>query len=178
VLWNSLLKQLWQPSAPPSHGTATDSSPLLALSLHPFHSKLKTFLFEQSIPPYSCLHQHLSVLWPLDLTNVFTSQSFSLCRSFSLRSSTPVSVNKPPSVLSAWQALYRHSKSPTDRHLNGQWRNYYHYYYLKLCKWKCMASIVILLWWRQFNTWVVWCALAYTRTYELQWVIDINICAF
>jgi len=26
--------------------------------------------------------------------------------------STPVSVNKTPSVLAAWQALYRHSKSP------------------------------------------------------------------
>jgi len=51
VLWNSLPKQLWQPSAPPSLGTATDSSPLLAMSSHQFHSKLKTFLFEQSFPP-------------------------------------------------------------------------------------------------------------------------------
>jgi len=48
VLWNSLPKQLRQPSAPSSHGTATDSSPLLAMSSHQFHSKLKTFLFEQS----------------------------------------------------------------------------------------------------------------------------------
>jgi len=44
------------PSAPPSLGTATDSSPLLALSSHQFHSKLKTFLFGQSFPPQSCLH--------------------------------------------------------------------------------------------------------------------------
>jgi len=51
VLWNSLPKQLRQPSAPPSHGIATVSSPLLALSSHQFHSKLKTFLFEQSFPP-------------------------------------------------------------------------------------------------------------------------------
>jgi len=34
VLWNSLTKQLRQPSAPPSLGTATDSSSPLALSLH------------------------------------------------------------------------------------------------------------------------------------------------
>jgi len=51
VLWNSLPKQLRQPSAPPSLGTATDSSPLLPLSSHQFHSKLKTFLFEQFFPP-------------------------------------------------------------------------------------------------------------------------------
>jgi len=50
VLWNSLPKQLRQPSAPPSYVAATDSS-LLALSSHLFHSKLKTFLFEQSFPP-------------------------------------------------------------------------------------------------------------------------------
>jgi len=48
----------------------------------------------------------------LSFDHDFSSQSFSLCRSFSPRSSTPVSVNKPPSVLAAWQALYRHSKSP------------------------------------------------------------------
>jgi len=53
VLSNSLPKQLRQLSAPPSHGTATDSSPLLALSSHQFHSQLKTFLFEQSFPPLS-----------------------------------------------------------------------------------------------------------------------------
>jgi len=46
-----LPKQLRQPSAPSSLGTATDSSPLLALSSHQFHSKLKTFLFEHSFPP-------------------------------------------------------------------------------------------------------------------------------
>jgi len=49
--WNSLLKQLRQPSAPPSLVTATDSTPPLALSSHQFHSQLKTFLFEQSFPP-------------------------------------------------------------------------------------------------------------------------------
>jgi len=48
------------------------------------------------------------------LLTVFIScaQSFSPCRSFPHRSSTPVSVNEPPSVIAAWQALYRHSKSP------------------------------------------------------------------
>jgi len=51
VLWNSLPKQLRQPSAPPSLGIATVSSPLLAQSSHQFQSKLKTFLFEQSFPP-------------------------------------------------------------------------------------------------------------------------------
>jgi len=36
-----------------------------------------------------------------------------------------VSVNKPPSVIAAWQALYRHSISPplVFTH-NGQWGNY------------------------------------------------------
>jgi len=70
VLWNSLPKQLRQPSAPPSLGTATDFTPPLALSSHQFHSKLKTFLFEQSFLQ-SFLHQLLSVLWPLDLANGF-----------------------------------------------------------------------------------------------------------
>jgi len=51
VLWNSLPKQLRQPSAPPSLGSAIDSTPPLALSSHQFDSKLKTFLFEQSFPP-------------------------------------------------------------------------------------------------------------------------------
>jgi len=37
---------------------------------------------------------------PLTLLTVFISQSFSLCCSFSHHSSTPVSVNKPPSVIS------------------------------------------------------------------------------
>jgi len=71
VLWNFLSKQLRQPSAPPSLVTATDSTPPLVLSSHQFLSKLKTFLFEQSFPPQSCLHQLLSVLWPLDLANSF-----------------------------------------------------------------------------------------------------------
>jgi len=51
VLWNSLPKQLRQPLTPPSLVAATDSTPPLALSSHQFHSKLKTFLFEQSFPP-------------------------------------------------------------------------------------------------------------------------------
>jgi len=50
VLWNSLPKQLRQPSAPPSLVTATDSTPPLTLSSHQFHSKLNTFLFEQTVP--------------------------------------------------------------------------------------------------------------------------------
>jgi len=111
VLWNSLPKQLRQPSAL-SHGTATDSSPLLALSSHQFHSKLKTFLFEQSFSPYSCLHQLLSVLWPLDLASgfhltVIFTQSLIFTSFIYL-----VSVNKPLSVIAAWQALYRHYKFP------------------------------------------------------------------
>jgi len=51
VLWNSLPKQLRQPSTPQSLSTTADSTPLLALSSHQFHSNLKTFLFEQSFPP-------------------------------------------------------------------------------------------------------------------------------
>ena len=51
VLWNSLPKQLRQPSAHQSLATPTDHTPLLALSSHQFHSKLKTFLFDQSFPP-------------------------------------------------------------------------------------------------------------------------------
>jgi len=50
ILWNSLPKQQRQPSAPPSLGTATDSTPPLVLSSHQFHSELKTFLFEQFFP--------------------------------------------------------------------------------------------------------------------------------
>jgi len=49
---------------------------------------------------------------PLTLLTVFISQSFSPCRSFSHRSATQVSVNKPPSVIAAWQAICMHSKSP------------------------------------------------------------------
>jgi len=55
----------------------------------------------------SLLHQLLSVLmapWP--------SKQFSLCRSFSPRSSTPVSLNKRPTIIPAWQALYRRYKPP------------------------------------------------------------------
>jgi len=48
------------------------------------------------------LHDRLSLIQQL---------SFSLCRSFSPRSFTPVSVNVSPSVIAAWQALDRHSKS-------------------------------------------------------------------
>jgi len=51
VLWNSLPKQLRQPSAHQSPSTTTDFIPLLALSSHQFHSKLKTFLFDKSFPP-------------------------------------------------------------------------------------------------------------------------------
>jgi len=45
VLWNSLQRQLRQLSAPPSLGTATESTPLLALSSYQFHSKFKTVKF-------------------------------------------------------------------------------------------------------------------------------------
>jgi len=49
---------------------------------------------------------------PYTYITVFISLSFSLCRSFSPRSFTPVSVNKLPSEIATRQALYRHSKSP------------------------------------------------------------------
>jgi len=130
VLWNSRPKQLQQPSAPPSCGTATDSSPLLALSSHQFHSRLKTFLFEQSFPPWPCLHQLLSVLWPPDLANVFISQSFSLCRSFSPRASTQclwINLHQFYSCLAGFiQALLI---SPLTFTHNGQWGNNNNYYY-------------------------------------------------
>jgi len=67
VLWNSLPKQLRQPSAPPSHGTATDSITLLAIFSHQFHSKLKTFLFEQSFPPCSLVLFALTLVGSLAL---------------------------------------------------------------------------------------------------------------
>ena len=51
VLWNSLPKQLRQPTPRHSCITNIDSAPLLALSASQFHSKLKTFLFDQSFPP-------------------------------------------------------------------------------------------------------------------------------
>ena len=59
VLWNSLPKQLRQPSAHQSLSTPSDSTPLLALSSHQFHSKLKTFLSS-----LGCLHLPLSSLAP------------------------------------------------------------------------------------------------------------------
>jgi len=109
--WNSLLKQLRQPKAPPSLSTATDSSPPLALSSHQLTLNSKLFSLNN---PFllSLWHKLLSALWPLDLANGFQLCHFSLCRLFSIRSSTPVSPNKPPSVITDWQALYRHSKSP------------------------------------------------------------------
>jgi len=115
--------------------TTTDSTTQLALSLHQFHSKLKTFLFNLLF----CLHQILSVDRSLDLANimsitVFISLSFSLCSSFSPRSFTPVSGNKPPSVISACcQDLYRHSKSPPPTHP--------HY----VCQVEQLLSLLILL---------------------------------
>jgi len=45
---------------------------------------------------------------------------------------TPVPMNKPPSVIADWQALYRHSKSPHSSSLDqyAKWSgNYYYYYY-------------------------------------------------
>jgi len=51
VLWNSVPKQLRQPSRPQSLDTTTDSTTILALFSHQFHSKLRAFLFEQSFPP-------------------------------------------------------------------------------------------------------------------------------
>jgi len=54
VLWNYLPKQLPLPSAPPSHGTAADSTPPLALSSHQFHSVLVTILFSLVFRTNSC----------------------------------------------------------------------------------------------------------------------------
>ena len=51
VLWNTLPIHFRQPTPHQSLLTLTDSIPLLALSSSQFHSKLKTFLFEQSFPP-------------------------------------------------------------------------------------------------------------------------------
>jgi len=55
------------------------------------------------------------------------SQSFSLFRSFSPRSCTPVSVNEPPPVIAAWQALYGHSNLPmhsSSLSVLFKWGNY------------------------------------------------------
>jgi len=51
VLWNTLPRHFRQPTPHQSLLTLTDSTPLLALSSSQFHSKLKTFLFDQSFPP-------------------------------------------------------------------------------------------------------------------------------
>jgi len=111
VLWNYLPKQLRQPSTPPSLGTATDSSPLLALSSHHFTLNSKPFYLNNPFLLSLVCTNSCRFSGPLTLLTVFISQSFSPCRSFSHRSSTPVSVNKPLSVVAAWQALCRHSKS-------------------------------------------------------------------
>jgi len=66
VIWNSLPKQLRQPSALQSLGNTTDSTTLLALSSHQFHSKLQTFLFDQSFPPKTIASTPVGSLapWP------------------------------------------------------------------------------------------------------------------
>jgi len=63
-------------STPPSLGTTTDSPPL-ALSSYQFHSKLKTFLIEQSFPPQSFAPTLVgSLAGPLTQLTVFTSVIF------------------------------------------------------------------------------------------------------
>jgi len=81
--------------------------------------------FSLNNPFLSCLHQLLSVLWPFDLANGFhLTVIFTL--SFIFTSFIyPVPVNKPPSVIAAWQALFRYSKSPHWFTHNGLWGNYY-----------------------------------------------------
>jgi len=109
VLWKSLPKQLPLSSAPPSHGTANDSTPPLALSSHMFHSVLFLTILSSLVFCINSCRFSGYLTW----LTVFILQSFfSLCRSFSPRSSTQVSVNKPPSVLADWHALCRHCKSP------------------------------------------------------------------
>jgi len=92
----------------------THRAPVLWNSLpkHQFLSKLKTFLLEQSFPHSLVCTNSWRFSGPLTLLTGFIPQSFSLSRLFSPRSSTPVSVNMPPSVIAACQALCRHSKSP------------------------------------------------------------------
>jgi len=75
VLWNnSLPKQLRQPSGPSSHGTSTDSSTLLALSSHHFHSKLTivTLFFSIYLLHFFNLSLTLLLVLSLKLLNFIT----------------------------------------------------------------------------------------------------------
>jgi len=62
--------------------TATDSSPLLSLSSHQFHSKLETFLLNNPFLLSLVCTNSCRFSGSLTLLTVFISQSFSPCRSF------------------------------------------------------------------------------------------------
>jgi len=53
VQWNALPKEFRQPAIYSSHASQFGFTLLLDLSISQFHSKLKTYLFYQSFPPYS-----------------------------------------------------------------------------------------------------------------------------
>jgi len=98
------------------HYTTNSTPIILALSSRQFHSKLITFLFDQSFPPYSVCTYSRRFSGPSIWITVFILLSFSLCRSHSPRPGMPVSVNKSPTVTAAWQALYKHLNLPTHLH--------------------------------------------------------------
>jgi len=82
--------QLRQPSRTQSLVTTTKSSPLLALSSHPFRSKPKIFLFDQSFSPKSVCTYSCRFFGLFTLVYGFHSVIFTL--SFILTSFSNVSV--------------------------------------------------------------------------------------
>jgi len=105
VLWNTLPKHLCQPSPHQSFITLTDSP--LALSLISFTPNSKRSYFPN--------HFHLSLyaytasyLVSRPASRSSSHCHFHPCHSSSLDSFMPVSVNKNPTVIAVWQALYKH----------------------------------------------------------------------
>lgn len=108
---------------------------ILLLSL-PLPSHHASFTLKSTLFFFSNLFL-LSLFYPTSafsglptMLTVFISLSFSLFNIIHLHliHFMPVSVNKPPTVLALWQALYRHSKSPSHLHyfhFMSMWGNYY-----------------------------------------------------
>jgi len=98
--------------------TQKDSPPLLALSSRQFHSKLKNVPLSPIISSLFFFHIFMSILWSVDLAQLSFSSHCHLHPRHSPppHSFMPVSVNKPPTDIAVWQALYRHFNLPTHLH--------------------------------------------------------------
>jgi len=95
------------------HIDETDSTPPLALSSFQFHTKLKTFFFDQVMPIFfSSLYALMSVL----LCKCSSSYNHFHCYHSPSHHSSLVSDNKPPSVIATWVAFAGTLNVPTRFH--------------------------------------------------------------